>query len=138
MKHRDSGFTLIELMVVVAVVATLASIAVPKYQHYIERSELTAGYATLRSLTSNIDVFIAENGYFPSDTDMALIGASAKMNPLGTLNFSADESTARAIFTFDGAAAALQTSDNITLSKDMQSGQWSCSKTSLLPLKGCL
>lgn len=45
--HKQTGFTLIELMIVVAIIAILAAIAFPAYQDYVIRSQLTAGLADI-------------------------------------------------------------------------------------------
>jgi type IV pilus assembly protein PilA len=45
---NNKGFTLIELMIVVAIIAILAAIALPAYQNYIARSQTTAGLADIR------------------------------------------------------------------------------------------
>ncbi|HHF3063954.1 TPA: type IV pilin protein [Vibrio diabolicus] len=137
-QKKQKGFTLIELMIVVAVIGVLAAIAIPQYQNYVKKSEAAAGLATLRSLTTNIDTFIADTGSFPTDADASALGAATDMNKLGTIAFAdSGASGATATFTFDGAASALANTDTVELSKDPTTGLWTCTHSTGVTLKGC-
>ena len=66
---KQSGFTLIELMIVVAIIGVLSAIAVPQYQKYVERSEAATALASISSLKSAVELNIAESGVFPEADD---------------------------------------------------------------------
>ena len=58
--RRPSGFTLIEVMIVVAIVAILASIAIPAYTDYILRSKITAATSALGSQQVKMEQFFQD------------------------------------------------------------------------------
>ena len=67
MKPRQAGFTLIELMIVVALVALLAAIAVPSYRQYVIRANRTEATSALMSIaTAQEKFFLANNAYAAS------------------------------------------------------------------------
>ncbi|MBK7546276.1 MAG: prepilin-type N-terminal cleavage/methylation domain-containing protein [Elusimicrobia bacterium] len=67
-RGRPWGFTLIELMLVVAIIGLLASIAIPKFGKLIIRSKEAAVKGKLGSLRSAISIYYAENeGEFPTN-----------------------------------------------------------------------
>ncbi len=64
MKKQQSGFTLIELMIVVAIIGILASIAMPAYQDYIGRSQASEGVILMDAQKSTITEVYADTGSF--------------------------------------------------------------------------
>jgi prepilin-type N-terminal cleavage/methylation domain-containing protein len=69
MKKSKQGFTLIELMIVVAIIGILAAIAIPKFADLINKSKEGATKGSLSSVRSAIQVYYGDNeGWFPADT----------------------------------------------------------------------
>jgi type IV pilus assembly protein PilA len=66
MKTMQKGFTLIELMIVVAIIGILAAIAIPAYQNYTIRAQVTEGLSLADGWKTSIAEFYAQNGTFPS------------------------------------------------------------------------
>jgi type IV pilus assembly protein PilA len=65
MKNVQKGFTLIELMIVVAIIAILAAIAIPAYQDYIVRSQVTEGVSLADGTKTAVAEYYANTGVFP-------------------------------------------------------------------------
>jgi type IV pilus assembly protein PilE len=61
MIRRQTGFTLIELMIAVAIVAILASVAYPAYTDYTLRGQLAEGHATLADMRVRMEQFFQDN-----------------------------------------------------------------------------
>ncbi len=65
MTGRRRGFTLLELLVVMAIIATLLTIAVPRYLRSVQRSREAVLMQDLTSLRESIDKFYGDTGKFP-------------------------------------------------------------------------
>ncbi len=135
MKKRQGqkGFTLIELMIVVAVIGVLSAIAIPKYQDFAKKGAVASGIATLSALKTNVEDYMATNGAFPANlTDIGAIDSS-----IGTVGLVTNSSAINILFT-DGAANG----STVTMSRVPASGKWDCTYTGTsvptdLSIPGC-
>ena len=80
MKERmQKGFTLIELMIVVAIIGILAAIAIPAYQDYVIRSQVSEGLAMAASAKVSVAEYYANKGNWPADNSAAGLGAASEI-----------------------------------------------------------
>lgn len=91
----QKGFTLIELMIVVAIIGILAAIALPAYQDYTKRSHVTEGLTLASGAKTAVTEYFASKGAWPSNNASAGIAtaASIKGNAVRSVTVNASQIT---------------------------------------------
>ncbi|HDX8360858.1 TPA: pilin [Aeromonas veronii] len=97
---KQSGFTLIELMIVVAIVAILAAVALPAYQNYTKKAKMTELVSATGALKTSIEICVQSGAGCP-----ASLAAEQRGNVKVTYTAPADPAASSAVFTIQVAPA---------------------------------
>ncbi|EMT8921699.1 pilin, partial [Neisseria gonorrhoeae] len=79
MNTLQKGFTLIELMIVIAIVGILAAVALPAYQDYTARAQVSEAILLAEGQKSAVTEYYLNHGKWPENNDSAGVAASSKI-----------------------------------------------------------
>jgi type IV pilus assembly protein PilA len=140
MKSIQKGFTLIELMIVVAIIAILAAIAISQYQDYVIRSQVSEGSSLADGVKTAVAEFVNTKGKWPPQNRSA--GLATNTSIVGNYVKQVDVSGGPVIATFGSAspqkANSAIDSKTLTFSPITSAGSvtWNC-KSTVLKQKWC-
>ena len=123
MQNVQKGFTLIELMIVVAIIGILAAVAIPQYQDYTIRAKLSNAVTAVEPIKTAVAEYVQANGGFPTTADawttLGLSAAPAATKEISTFALAAN--TGAITVTLQGIKATDVDSKKLTFTPTVNS-----------------
>jgi len=138
---NQKGFTLIELMIVVAIIAILAAIAISQYQDYVIRSQVSEGSSLADGVKTALGEFVNNRGYFPAANSSAGLAAttSIKGEYVGAMDIGSTTGIIIAYYNGSKANTSISTGPKTLSFSAVRNGgslEWHC-KSANLKQKWC-
>lgn len=137
-QKKQQGFTLIELMIVIAIVGILAAIALPAYQDYTVRAKMSEALANLAEAKTSVAEYYATNGYMPDDEDEAGFNSNIDTDIVASMNYVSANGGLLTI-TIQTGATPDNTAYQFSLSGYTDTGRtlrWTCKPGTTDPMPG--
>jgi len=134
MKMLQQGFTLIELMIVVAIIGILAAVAIPSYQDYTARAQVTEAVSLTAAFKTGLAEYQQTKGSFPAN--LTNVGSTTSGKYVGSMILGTDvavgtAATISAVMKSQGVNAGIKGSTLMLVTGD-SGQQWTCTAGTIL------
>jgi type IV pilus assembly protein PilA len=126
MKKAQKGFTLIELMIVVAIIGILALIAMPAYSRYLVRAQIAEGLNLSGPLKVGVTEFFENNGAYPANNAEAALETPASYTGSYVTSITVNGAVISVLFGNKANAQISGLAITITASSNQGSMSWTC------------
>jgi type IV pilus assembly protein PilA len=132
MKNIQKGFTLIELMIVVAIIGILAAIAIPAYSDYTERAKVSELVTLGSACKASVSEYYQAQGVFPTDNNAAGCNsaATAKVQSITVTGSGSATGTITVVSNLTKATGNYVLVGTPTANDSVQ---WACTSSTILP-----
>ncbi|EGV37979.1 pilin [Neisseria weaveri] len=130
MKALQKGFTLIELMIVIAIIGILAVIALPAYQDYTARAQVSEAFSLMEGQKSAVTEFYADKGAWPKGNSDAGVAAETAISGKYVAQVKVTENFITATFKSSGVNDDIK-GTSVAIQADASGGgsfKWTCVK----------
>ena len=135
MKKEQQGFTLIELMIVVAIFSMLAAIAIPAYQNYTIRAQISEGLHRSAGAKAAVSKYFTDRGVWPADNTTAGLADKHDITGKYTEHVGVNANVIDIKYGFDAHTAIFDQRITLTAVNNAGSISWTCESAGIIQPK---
>jgi prepilin-type N-terminal cleavage/methylation domain-containing protein len=135
MKSSQQAFTLIELMIVVAIIGILAAVAIPSYQDYTKRAHVSEGLALVSHAKSTVAEYYAAEGTWPTTNTQAGLAEPASIIGNAVTSVAIGATGGSITVTYNTKVSSAVTTIQFTPTDTGGGMTWNCSAGGTVPSK---